>query len=186
MVTALTRAGKIDPSGLELTERVVHTRRVVKVVKGGRNRRFNALMVVGNNDGIVGIGLGKAEAIPDALRKATAKAQKQLIRIPMKGSSVPHEVIGEFGASRVLIKPAPQGTGVIAAGGVRAIMEMAGVKDVVTKSLGSRNPINVVKATMDGLTKMADPDTAVAIRKGLPLPGQEQPETAEQPEPYDE
>jgi len=173
MVTSVDKSQKIDPSTLDLTERVVYTRRVVKVVKGGRNRRFNALMVVGNGEGIVGMGLGKAQVIPDALRKATAKAQKQLMRIPLKGSTVPHEIIGVFGASRVLIKPAPQGTGVIAAGGVRAIMEMAGVKDVVTKSLGSRNPINVVKATMAGLRKISDPDVAVAIRKGLPLPGQQ-------------
>lgn len=179
MVTAVRRGQRIDPSTLDLTERVVHTRRVVKVVKGGRHRRFNALVVVGNGSGVVGMGLGKADAIPDALRKATSSAHKQLMRIPLKGSTVPHEVTGRFGSSKVLIKPAPQGTGVIAAGGVRAIMEMAGVKDVVTKSLGSRNPINVVKATMAGLSLMTDPEMAVAIRKGLVPPGPKEPEAAE-------
>jgi small subunit ribosomal protein S5 len=183
MVTTARQGERINPSTLDLTERVVHTRRVVKVVKGGRHRRFNALVVVGNSEGVVGIALGKAEAIPDALRKAAAKAQKQLIRVPLKGSTVPHEVIGAFGASRVLIKPAPQGTGIIAAGGVRAIMEMAGVKDVVTKSLGSRNPINVVKATMDGLGKLTDPAVAVALRKGLPLPDQQEDAEKEQVSP---
>ena len=182
MVTSVRQKRKIDPSTLDLTERVVYTRRVVKVVKGGRNRRFNALVVVGNSEGIVGIGLGKATVIPDALRKAAAKAQRQLMRVPLKESTVPHEIIGIFGASRVLIKPAPKGTGVIAAGGVRAIMEMAGVKDVVTKSLGSRNPINVVKATMEGLRGLVDPEMAVAIRKGLPLPNQRKDATDEQVE----
>jgi len=173
MVSTVARAGKIDPSALTLTERVVHTRRVVKVVKGGRHRRFNALVVVGDGEGVVGIGLGKASAIPDAVRKASAAAQKDLIRVPLRESTVPHELIGVFGASSVLIKPAPRGTGVIAAGGVRAVMEMAGVKDVVTKSLGSRNPINVVKATMNGLGRLVDPAVVRAQRLGLPLPGQE-------------
>jgi small subunit ribosomal protein S5 len=170
MVSTPTRTEKIDPSTLTLTDRVVHTRRVIKVVAGGRHRRFNALVVVGDGEGIVGIGLGKAEAIPDAVRKASATAQKELMRVPMSGSTVPHEIIGKFRSSLVLIKPAPPGTGVIAAGGVRAIMEMAGVKDVVTKSLGSRNPINVVKATMEGLKQLINPAVAQAIRKGLPLP----------------
>ena len=117
MVSTVTRAGKIDPSALTLTERVVHTRRVVKVVKGGRHRRFNALVVIGDGEGVVGIGLGKASAIPDAVRKASATARKDLIRVPLRGSTVPHEIIGVFGASSVLIKPARRGTGVIAAGG---------------------------------------------------------------------
>ena len=173
MISTPTRADEIDPSNLTLTERVVHTRRVIKVVKGGRHRRFNALVVVGDSEGIVGVGLGKAEAIPDAVRKGSVAAQKELIRVPLKGSTVPHEIIGTFRASRVLLKPAPAGTGVIAAGGVRAIMELAGVKDVVTKSLGSRNPINVVKATMEGLQRLVDPAVAQAIRKGLPLPEEE-------------
>lgn len=173
MVPTVARAGKIDPSALTLTERVVHTRRVVKVVKGGRHRRFNALVVIGDGEGVVGIGLGKSSAIPDAVRKASATAQKELIRVPLRESTVPHEIIGVFGASSVLIKPAPRGTGVIAAGGVRAVMEMAGVKDVVTKSLGSRNPINVVKATMNGLERLVDPAVVRAQRLGLPLPGKE-------------
>ena len=173
MVSTVAPADRIDPSALTLTERVVHTRRVVKVVKGGRHRRFNALVVVGNGEAVVGIGLGKASAIPDAVRKASATAQKSLIRVPLRDSTVPHGIIGVFGASSVLIKPAPRGTGVIAAGGVRAVMEMAGVKDVVTKSLGSRNPINVVKATMDGLGRLVDPAVARAQRLGLPLPGEE-------------
>lgn len=173
MVSTAPRAERIDPSTLTLTERVVHTRRVVKVVKGGRHRRFNALVVVGDGEGVVGVGLGKASAIPDAVRKASAAAQKSLIRVPLRESTVPHETIGVFGASRVLIKPAPRGTGVIAAGGVRAVMEMAGIKDVVTKSLGSRNPINVVKAALNGLERLVDPAVVRAQRLGLPLPGEE-------------
>jgi small subunit ribosomal protein S5 len=134
---------KVDPTGLELTDRLVFTRRIAKVVKGGRHLRFNGLVVVGDGEGVVGAGLGKAQAIPDAVRKGNALARKTLIRVPLKGSTIPQETYSKVGASKVLIKPAPAGTGIIAAGVVRAVLDLAGVKDAVAKSLGSRNPINV-------------------------------------------
>jgi small subunit ribosomal protein S5 len=162
------RAPKIDPSTLNLREKVVFTRRVAKVVKGGRHLRFNALVVIGDSEkGVVGAGLGKSGAIPDAVRKANAVARKELITVVRRGSTIPHEVRAKYGAAEVLIKPAPPGTGIIAAGGVRAVMEMAGVKDVVTKSLGSRNPINVVRATIEALKQLKDPAQEIAVRKGL-------------------
>lgn len=168
--TAPTRARRIDPTGLALTEKVVSTRRVAKVVAGGRHLRFNALIVVGDGNGVVGTGLGKADAIPDAVRKAVAVARKELIRVPMRGSTIPHEAVGVYGAARVLLKPAPAGTGVIAAGGVRAVLELAGVKDVVTKSLGSRNPINVVRAVMDALRQLKDPAEEIQKRQAVRAP----------------
>ncbi len=161
---------KIDGSRLDLNERVVFTRRIAKVIKGGRHLRFNALVIVGDGQGVVGAGLGKALAIPDAVRKGNAVARKNLIKIPMKGSTIPQEVSSKKSASLVLIKPAPPGTGIIAAGAVRAVLDLAGVKDVVAKSLGSRNPINVVYATMDALQKLKDPAEEIARRKGLPRP----------------
>lgn len=157
---------KIDPSGLNLGEKVVHTRRIAKVVKGGRHLRFNALVVVGDGEGIVGAGLGKALAIPDAVRKGNAFAKKSLIKVPLRGSTIPHETSAKKGASLVLIKPAPPGTGIIAAGVIRALLELAGIKDVTAKSLGSRNAINVAYATMEALRKLKDPTEAIAIRKG--------------------
>ena len=168
MVSVLPRltGGKIDASSLTLNERVVFTRRIAKVVKGGRNLRFNALVVVGDGEGVVGTGLGKALAIPDAVRKGNALAKKTLIRIPLKGSTIPQETSSKKGASLVLIKPAPAGTGIIAAGVIRAVLDLAGVKDVVAKSLGSRNPINVAYATLDALQKLKDPAEAIALRKG--------------------
>ena len=156
---------KVDPTGMELNERVVFTRRIAKVVKGGRHLRFNGLVVVGDGEGVVGAGLGKAKAIPDAVRKGNALARKSLIRIPLKGSTIPQETLSKKGASLVLIKPAPPGTGIIAAGVVRAVLDLAGVKDAVAKSLGSRNPINVVYATLDALKKLKDPEEELAIRK---------------------
>ena len=169
MVSVLPRYAtkKIDANSLTLTERVVFTRRIAKVVKGGRHLRFNALVVVGDGDGVVGASLGKALAIPDAVRKGNAAAKKNLIRIPMKGSTIPQETFSKKGAALVLIKPAPPGTGLIAAGAVRAILDLAGVKDAVAKSLGSRNPINVVYATLDALGKLKDPAEEIAIRKGI-------------------
>ena len=169
MVSALTRYGstKIDAASLTLNERVVFTRRIAKVVKGGRHLRFNALVVVGDGEGVVGAGLGKALAIPDAVRKGNSVAKKNLIRIPLKGSTIPHEISCKKGASLVLIKPAPSGTGIIAAGVIRAVLDLAGVKDVVAKSLGSRNHINVVYATLDALGKLRDPVVEVARRKGV-------------------
>ncbi|MDP3062505.1 MAG: 30S ribosomal protein S5 [Chloroflexota bacterium] len=175
------RTGRINASTLALNEKVVHTRRVAKVVKGGRHLRFNALVVVGDGQGVVGIGLGKADAIPDAVRKGTATARKSLIRVVLKGRTIPHDIIGEFGAARVLLKPAPQGTGIIAAGTVRTIMDLVGAYDVVTKSLGSRNPINVAKATLSALEHLVDPATAMALRKGVKpktAPAMDSPEKA--------
>ena len=143
-----------DTGRQELAEKVVHIRRVAKVVKGGRRLSFNAMVVVGDGNGRVGIGLGKGTAVPDAVRKGTAIAKKHLFTVPMKGSTIPHAVRLRSNASEVLMKPAAPGTGVIAGGAMRAVMEMAGVKDVVAKALGSRNPINLVKATMAGLAQL--------------------------------
>ena len=154
-----------------MNERVVHTRRIAKVVKGGRRLRFNALVVVGDGQGRVGVGMGKALAIPDAVRKGTAVARRSTINIPIKGSSIPHEISVRKGASIVIIKPAPLGTGIIAAGAMRAMLELGGVQDVVGKSLGSRNPINIVQATMEALSLLRDPETERANRLGLNPPG---------------
>ena len=154
-----------------MNERVVHTRRIAKVVKGGRRLRFNALVVVGDGQGRVGAGMGKALAIPDAVRKGTAVARRSTINIPIKGSTIPHEISVRKGASIVIIKPAPLGTGIIAAGAMRAMLELGGVQDVVGKSLGSRNPINIVKATLEALSLLRDPETERAARLGLTPPG---------------
>jgi small subunit ribosomal protein S5 len=145
---------------------VVHTRRIAKVVKGGRRLRFNALVVVGDGQGRVGVGMGKALAIPDAVRKGTAVARRSTVTIPIKGSTIPHEISVRKGASIVIIKPAPLGTGIIAAGAMRAMLELGGVQDVVGKSLGSRNPINIVQATMEALSLLRDPVTERAARLG--------------------
>lgn len=154
-----------DDSG-GFSERVVHTRRIAKVVKGGRRLRFNALVVVGDGQGRVGAGMGKALAIPDAVRKGTAVARRSTVAIPIKGSTIPHEISVRKGASIVIIKPAPLGTGIIAAGAMRAMLELGGVRDVVGKSLGSRNPINIVQATMEALSLLRDPETERAARLG--------------------
>lgn len=155
----------IDPKHLELEDRVVAINRVTKVVKGGRRLRFAALVVVGDKNGHVGFGTGKAQEVPEAIRKAIEDAKKNLVEVPMVGSTIPHEVIGVFGGGRILMKPAVEGSGGVAAGGpVRAVLELAGVADITSKSLGSNTPINVVRATVEGLKQLKRAEEVAALR----------------------
>jgi len=157
---------RIDPNELNLTDRVIHINRCAKVVKGGRRFSFSALVVVGDGQGYVGYGLGKAKEVPEAIRKGVEQAKKSLIRVPLKERSIPYDVLGKFGAGKVLLKPASAGTGVIAGGAARAVLESAGVGDILSKCLGSNNPHNVVKATFNALQQLRSAEEILA-RRGI-------------------
>lgn len=165
MIGSGLKTAFVDPAGLELEEKVVNIRRVAKVTKGGKRFHFTAMTIVGNRDGVVGYGLGKSNEVPGAIKKGTDKARKSLIRIPLRGSTIPHEVSCESSSSRVILLPAAPGTGVIAGGAVRAVADLAGIHDILSKVIGSRNPINVVAAAMKSLLQLALPEQ-IAVARG--------------------
>jgi len=166
----MSTASRIDPTQLVLNDKLININRVAKVVSGGKRLSFNALVASGDGMGHVGLGLGKANEVPLAINKASATAKKNLIEVPLKGTTIPHEITVKLGAARVMLKPASPGTGIIAGGSVRAVLEVAGVKDVLTKSLGTANKTNVARATVLALSMLRDPEKEIARRKGLPEP----------------
>lgn len=163
----VARRTHIDPSELALNEKMIHINRVAKVMKGGKRLRFSVLVVAGDGNGHVGIGMDKAAEVPEAIRKAGAMARKNIIRVPLAGTTIPYEIKSKFGASEVLLKPAAPGTGIIAGGSIRAVLEAAGVRDILTKSLGSSNRINVAKATILALSQLKEPKAELARRRGI-------------------